>query len=66
VRAGSRIISEGVLVVSGVRDDGYREILAVDVADVEREATYQDLFRSLEERGLSGVELVVSDKTIRG
>lgn len=61
VRAGSRIISEGVLVVCGVRDDGYREILAVDVADVESEATYQDLFRSLKERGLKGVELIVSD-----
>lgn len=61
VRAGSRIISEGVLVVSGVRDDGFREILAVDVADVESETTYQDLFRPLKERGLSGVELVTSD-----
>ncbi len=61
VRAGSRIISEGVLVVCGVRDDGFREILAVDVADVESETTYQALFRSLKERGLSGVELVTSD-----
>lgn len=61
VRAGSRIISEGVLVLSGVRDDGFREILAVEVADVESETTYQDLFRSLKERGLSGVELVTSD-----
>lgn len=61
VRAGSRIISEGVLVVCGVRDDGFREILAVDVADVESETSYQDLFRSLKERGLYGVELVTSD-----
>jgi putative transposase len=61
VRVGSRVISEGVLIVSGVRDDGFREILAVDVADVESETTYQDLFRSLKERGLSGVELVTSD-----
>jgi putative transposase len=52
VRVGSRVISEGVLIVSGVRDDGFREILAVDVADVESETTYQDLFRSLKERGL--------------
>lgn len=61
VRVGSRVISEGVLIVSGVRDDGFREILAVDVADVESETTYQDLFRSLKERGLCGVELVTSD-----
>ena len=38
-----------------------REILAVEVADTESEATYQELFRSLKRRGLKGVELVVSD-----
>jgi len=38
-----------------------REILAVEVADTESEATYQELFRSLKGRGLKGVELVVSD-----
>src|SRR5215216_5629756 len=61
VRVDSRVVSQGVLVVSGVRDDGLREILAVEVADTESEATYQDLFRSLKRRGLSGVGLVVSD-----
>jgi transposase-like protein len=45
-----------------VRDDGFREILAVEVADTESEATYHELFRSLKRRGLSGVELVVSDE----
>jgi putative transposase len=62
VRVGSRIVSQGVLVVSGVRrTDGLREILAVEVANTESEATYQELFRSLKRRGLEGVELVVSD-----
>ena len=61
VRVDTRVVSQGVLIVSGVRDDGYREILAVEVADTESEATYQELFRSLKRRGLSGVELVVSD-----
>jgi transposase-like protein len=50
-----------VLVVKGVRDDGRREILAVDVADTESEATYDELFRSLKDRGLKGVRLVTSD-----
>jgi putative transposase len=62
VRVGCRIVSEGVLVVSAVREDGFREILAVEVADVESEATYQELFRTLKERGLEGVELVTSDE----
>lgn len=61
VRVGHRVVSQGVLVVSGVRDDGFREILAVEVADTESEATYQELFRSLKGRGLGGVELVISD-----
>jgi putative transposase len=61
VRVDGRVVSQGVLLVSGVRDDAFREILAVEVADTESEATYQELFRSLKERGLSGVELVVSD-----
>lgn len=61
-RVGHRIVSQGVLIVSGVRaPDGLREILGVEVADTESEATYQELFRSLKARGLSGVELVVSD-----
>ena len=57
-----RVVSQGVLVVSAVGEDGFREILAVEVADTESEATYQELFRFLKARGLSGVELVVSDE----
>jgi transposase-like protein len=56
-----KVVSQGVLVVSAVKDDGMREILAVEVADTESEATYQELFRSLKGRGLKGVELVTSD-----
>src|SRR4029450_11328714 len=56
-----RVVNQGVLVVSAVRDDGMREILGVEVADTESEATYHELFRSLKRRGLKGVELVVSD-----
>ncbi len=60
-RVDSRVVSQGVLIVSAVREDGLREILGVEVSDTESEATYQELFRSLKRRGLSGVELVVSD-----
>ncbi len=61
VREGSRVITQGVLIVSGVRDDGKRAILAVDVADTESEATYREVFRHLKGRGLTGVRLVTSD-----
>jgi putative transposase len=61
VRVDGRVVSQGVLIVAGVRADGRREILAVAVADTESEATYQDLFRRLKARGLHGVRLVTSD-----
>ncbi len=61
VRQGGQIVSQGVLIVAGVRADGHREILAVEVADTESEATYHQLFRDLNARGLSGVRLVTSD-----
>jgi len=60
-RVGHRIVSQGVLVVSAVREDGFREIVGITVAATESEATYQELFRSLKAQGLGGVELVVSD-----
>jgi transposase-like protein len=61
VRGDGHVVSQGVLIVAGVRADGRREILAVEVADTESEATYQDLFRRLKARGLHGVRLVTSD-----
>jgi putative transposase len=61
VRVDGQVVSQGVLLVAGVRDDGRREILAVEVADTESEATYQELFRRLQGRGLQGVRLVTSD-----
>ena len=61
VRCDGRIVSQGVLIVAGVREDGKREILSVDVADTESEATYQECFRQLKARGLQGVESVTSD-----
>ena len=63
VRVDGRVVSQGVLVVSALRDDGFREICGVEVADTESEATYHELFLTLKvkARGLEGVELVVSD-----
>jgi putative transposase len=60
-RVDGRVVTLGVLVVAGVRDDGRREVLAVEEADTESEATYHELFKRLKERGLRGVELVTSD-----
>jgi transposase-like protein len=61
VRVDGRVVTLGVLVVAGVRDDGRREVLVVEEADTESEATYHEVFTRLKARGLRGVELVTSD-----
>jgi putative transposase len=38
VRVDGRVVSRGVLIVSAVRDDGFREICGLEVADTESEA----------------------------
>jgi transposase-like protein len=60
-RVGGRVVTVGVPIVAAVRDDGRREPLAVKEADTESEATYHELFKDVQDRGLRGVELVTSD-----
>ncbi|MDE2723137.1 MAG: IS256 family transposase [Gemmatimonadota bacterium] len=61
IRSGGQVASEAVLIVSGISESGHRDILAIDVAHTETEATYADLFKNLKKRGLKGVHLVISD-----
>lgn len=61
VRDGARYVTKAVLVASGVRTDGYREILGANVTDCENEAFWAGQFEELKERGLTGVQLVVLD-----
>jgi putative transposase len=60
-REGDRVVSRAALVVSGIRSDGYREILGVRIGDTESFATWDETFRWLKGRGLQGVMFVVSD-----
>ena len=61
VRQGPRVTSQGVLLVIGISEEGYREILGVWQADTESAATWSDVFGDLKRRGLKGVRYVVSD-----
>jgi putative transposase len=61
VRRGPHVVSRGVLLVVGISEDGYREILGTYTANSESETTWSEVFRDLRDRGLSGVEYVVSD-----
>ena len=61
IRSLGQVASEAVLIVSGISQTGHRDILAIDVAHTETEATYAALFKDLKKRGLKGVHLVISD-----
>lgn len=61
VRKQGKVVSQGVLIILGVDEDGYREILAVDLANTETEESWSRVFRDLRKRGLKGVLLVISD-----
>jgi transposase-like protein len=61
VRTESRYVTKAFLIVTGIRDDGYREILGARIADGEDELFWSGLLQDLKDRGLSGVKLVISD-----
>lgn len=61
IRRDGAVIPQGVLLVVGIDEEGYREVLSVWCADSESEASWSMVFRDLKERGLSGVSYVVSD-----
>lgn len=61
VRWGASVTSMALLACVGVDEEGFREVLAVEVAGTEKGAAYASLLRGLIDRGLSGVRLVVSD-----
>jgi transposase-like protein len=61
VRENGRVVNVHALVAVGVNGDGSREILGIDVASAEDGAGWLAFLRSLTARGLSGVQLVISD-----
>src|SRR3954468_18649816 len=61
VREAGRGVNVHALVATGVNADGHREILGLDVASAEDGAGWLAFLRGLVARGLSGVQLVISD-----
>src|SRR5690606_31954695 len=61
VRDGGQVVSKAVVIATGLRADGHREVLGVDVGDSENETFWTEFLRDLRERGLDGVKLVISD-----
>jgi putative transposase len=61
VRDSGKYVTKALLIITGVCDNGYREILGASVADDEGEGFWSGLFDELKDRGMKGVKLVVSD-----
>jgi putative transposase len=60
-RVNRRVVSRAVVIATGVAADGRREVLGCAVGDSESEVFWTGFLRDLRDRGLSGVQLVVSD-----
>jgi putative transposase len=61
VREAGRIVSLAVIIAVGVNSDGRREVLGVATGPSEAEPFWKSFLRSLADRGLRGVKLVIAD-----
>jgi putative transposase len=61
VREMRHVVSKAVVIATGLRADGHREVLGLDVGDSENETFWREFLTDLTDRGLGGVKLVISD-----
>ena len=61
VRQAGRIVSVAATIAVAVNTDGRREVLGMATGASEAETFWTDFLRSLAQRGLRGVKLVISD-----
>jgi putative transposase len=60
-RVHGRVVSRAVVIATGVTATGDREVLGIDVGDSEDGAFWTAFLKDLRARGLTGVQLVISD-----
>ena len=60
-REAGHVVKVATVIATAVSNDGHREIIGIDVFTSEDEAAWTDFLRSLKDRGLNGVKLVISD-----
>ena len=63
-RDDDRVVGRAALTVSGITEDGKREILGIRIGDTESFSTWDETFRWLKSRGLGGVMFVISDSYV--
>jgi len=61
VREGGVIVSRAILIALGIDWEGRRQVLAVEYANRESQGSWREFLLQLKERGLHGVQFVVSD-----
>ena len=61
VREGGRVVNCSVVIATAVTVEGRREIVGFDIVTTESTTAWTTFLRGLVERGLTGVELVISD-----
>jgi len=61
VRDQAHVRSKALVVAYAVHETGRREVIGIDLGEVESEAFWLEFLRSLRQRGLDGVRLAVSD-----
>ena len=62
VRDRGRVVSKALVVAYAVHESGVREVIGLDIGEVESGAFWVEFLRSLKQRGLSGVRLAISDQ----
>ena len=61
VREGGRVVNVSAVIATSVNAEGRREIVGFDIVTSEDTAAWTAFLRTLVARGLTGVELVISD-----
>ena len=62
VRDQGRVVSKALVVAYAVHESGVREIIGLDIGEVESGSFWVEFLRSLKKRGLTGVRLAASDQ----
>jgi transposase-like protein len=62
VRDGGHVRSKALVIAYAVHESGRREVIGLDLGEVESEAFWREFLLGLVKRGLAGVRLVISDQ----
>ncbi len=62
VRDRGHVYPKALVIAYGVHDSGRREVIGLDIGELESEAFWVGFLRALRERGLAGVRLAISDQ----